>query len=144
MKKTRNRETILSKLSKQFNYRIAYYILFKYKPDLLPRPCKNYKEFVDTYSLEHNVSQSVAEGWLTNPDVQSAIVELKKQFHTIELLDLYDSYRKKSEDDARFWAPFNDVSEQLFKKNTNSNEQASNFLKEKGLVSKQEDADGKE
>ncbi|MGX8701360.1 hypothetical protein [Caproiciproducens sp.] len=110
-------KSILTELSDKFNNRVAYYLVFKYAPDLLPTPCKtnDFEDFKKNYSFMEKVEKKTAEGWLRNKDVQNAVLDIKKRNYIIDLIDLYQEYKEKSKDDPKYITGFFQIKNELFK-----------------------------
>ncbi|MEG3007195.1 MAG: hypothetical protein RR806_06975 [Oscillospiraceae bacterium] len=94
----------------------AYYILWKYAHHLLPNPnLKTYQELADSYKFfTPGMTEERAETWLTEQSCQAAIKWLLKRLHQQKMIELYNTYYEKAQQDTQAFKAFIDFSDKFF------------------------------
>lgn len=99
----------------------AYWILFKFAPELLPRKSKTYKELQDNYVCFAKFDEEYCENYIYQEDVQSAVKWLLKRKYTADMIDMYQKYLEKAKNDTRALKDFMMLKDEFFK-DENANE----------------------
>ena len=93
----------------------AYYILWKYAPELLPAKFKTFDDLKNNYKVfTAGVTEKTAENWLMEENVQTAVKWLLKREHQKKLIELYNIYYDKAKEDTNAFKAFIDFSNQFF------------------------------
>lgn len=99
----------------------AYYILWKFSPQLLPQQFKTFDDLKNNYkTFTAGMTEKTAENWLMEENVQTAVKWLLKREHQKKLIELYNIYYKKAKDDTNAFKAFIDFSNQFFIDNNTS------------------------
>lgn len=70
----------------------AYWVIWKYAPDLLPTPCKTYEELQENYAKLKTIPKNVSDRYILAENVQKAIKWLLKRGRESRKIDLYNRY----------------------------------------------------
>jgi acyl-CoA-binding protein len=93
----------------------AYYILWKYAPELLPAKFKTFDDLKNNYKVfTAGVTEKTAENWLMEENVQTAVKWLLKREHQKKLIELYNIYYDRAKEDTNAFKAFIDFSNQFF------------------------------
>lgn len=92
----------------------AYFLWWKYAPELLPRGIKTFKDLQNRYQKFPNVTEQEAELWLYEKPVQDSLKELLKSQHTKKMMELYNIYFEKAKTDVQAFKAFIDFSNAFF------------------------------
>ena len=93
----------------------AYYILWKYAPELLPAKFKTFDDLKNNYKVfTAGVTEKTAENWLMEENVQTAVKWLLKREHQKKLIELYNIYYDRAKTDTNAFKAFIDFSNQFF------------------------------
>ncbi|MCI2160890.1 MAG: hypothetical protein LKK39_03100 [Oscillospiraceae bacterium] len=93
----------------------AYYILWKYAPELLPAHFETFDDLKNNYKVfTAGVTEKTAENWLMEENVQTAVKWLLKREHQKKMIELYNIYYDKAKDDTNAFKAFIDFSNQFF------------------------------
>ena len=109
-------ESILKHLVKMVKTQTkAYYILWKYAPELLPAKFKTFDDLKNNYKVfTAGVTEKTAENWLMEENVQTAVKWLLKREHQKKMIELYNIYYDKAKEDTNAFKAFVDFSNQFF------------------------------
>ena len=116
-KSTSQEESILSHLIGMVKTQAkAYYIIWKYAPELLPN--HNIKTFEDLTSqyktFTKGMTKQVCENWLMEENVQTAVKWLLQREHQKKMIELYNIYFDKAKNDTNAFKAFVEFSNQFF------------------------------
>ena len=119
-KHTSQEESILSHLIGMVKTQAkAYYIIWKYAPELLPN--HNIKTFEDLTSqyktFTKGMTKQVCENWLMEENVQTAVKWLLQREHQKKMIELYNIYYDKAKSDTNAFKAFVEFSNQFFADN---------------------------
>ena len=115
----------------------VYYILWKYAPQLLPQQFKTFDDLKNGYKVfTPGMTEKTAENWLLEENVQTAVKWLLKREHQAKMIELYNVYYNKAQEDTNAFKAFIDFSNQFF-----ADSQSSELL---NIVQKINDDDLKE
>jgi len=93
----------------------AYYILWKYAPELLPAKFKTFDDLKNNYKVfTAGVTEKTAENWLMEENVQTAVKWLLKRENQKHMIELYNIYFERAKDDTNAFKAFVDFSNQFF------------------------------
>ena len=116
-KSTSQEESVLSHIIGMVKTQAkAYYIIWKYAPELLPNPdVKTFEDLTSQYkTFTKGMTAHVCENWLMEENVQTAVKWLLKREHQKKMIELYNIYYDKAKDDTNAFKAFIDFSNQFF------------------------------
>lgn len=94
---------------------LAYYIVWKYAPQLLTKQNLNtFDDLALAYACFNNRNQAGLEAKLTEPTQQDAIKYLLERLHKTKLFELYDLYYNRAKEDTQAFRAFLDFSKDFF------------------------------
>lgn len=94
---------------------LAYYIVWKYAPQLLTKQNLNtFDDLALAYACFNNRNQAGLEAKLTEPTQQDAIKYLLERLHKTKLFELYDLYYQRAKEDTQAFRAFLDFSKDFF------------------------------
>ncbi len=110
---------IISKLKQFTSDAQAYYITWKFAPELLPKKgIKTFEELVDAYAClnRRDYTEAYCETWLTvDEGAQKATRWLMQRLHQSRMMQLYDTlYKDVLEGNEKACTPFLKISKELF------------------------------
>lgn len=115
-KKTSGEESVLTKLFELTgNKAKSYYIVWRFAPHLLP------KENIVTFENLHNtykfftegMNERLCENWLSEAKVQAAVKWLLKRLHQQKMINLYNTYYEKAQNDTQAFKAFIEFSDKF-------------------------------
>lgn len=94
----------------------VYFILWKFAPHLLPnQKIKTFEDLKSNYkTFTDGMTETSCNNWLVEENVQTAIKWLLKRLHQAKLIELYDTYYIKAQEDTNAFRAFIDFSEKFF------------------------------
>lgn len=115
-KSTSQEESILKHLIKMVKTQTkAYYILWKYAPELLPAKFKTFDDLKNNYKVfTAGITEKTAENWLMEENVQTAVKWLLQREHQKKMIELYNIYYDKAKSDTNAFKAFVEFSNQFF------------------------------
>ena len=115
-KSTSQEESILVHLKNMVKTETkVYYILWKYAPELLPQHFKTFDDLKNNYKcFTKGATEKIAENWLMEENVQTAVKWLLKREHQKKMIELYNIYFDKAKNDTNAFKAFVDFSNQFF------------------------------
>ena len=116
-KSVSNEESVLSHIIGMVKTQAkAYYIIWKYAPDLLPNPnVKTFEDLTSQYkTFTKGMTAHVCENWLMEENVQTAVKWLLQREHQKKMIELYNIYYDKAKSDTNAFKAFIDFSNQFF------------------------------
>ena len=116
-KSVSNEESVLSHIIGMVKTQAkAYYIIWKYAPDLLPNPnVKTFEDLTSQYkTFTKGMTAHVCENWLMEENVQTAVKWLLQREHQKKMIELYNIYYDKAKTDTNAFKAFIDFSNQFF------------------------------
>ncbi|MDD4068641.1 MAG: hypothetical protein PHV65_07150 [Bacteroidales bacterium] len=115
-KSTSQEESILKHLVKMVKTQTkAYYILWKYAPELLTAKFKTFDDLKNNYKVfTAGITEKTAENWLMEENVQTAVKWLLKREHQKKMIELYNIYFDRAKSDTNAFKAFVDFSNQFF------------------------------
>lgn len=111
---TNTQESLKTKMQNICTDYKAYWLWWKYAPELLPKGIKTFKDLQDRYQKFPNVTEQEAELWLYEKPVQNSLKELLKSQHTKKIMELYNIYFEKAKTDVQAFKAFIDFSNAFF------------------------------
>lgn len=111
---TNTQESLKTKMQNICTDYKAYWLWWKYAPELLPKGIKTFKDLQDRYQKFPNVTEQEAELWLYEKPVQNSLKELLKSQHTKKIMELYNIYFEKAKTDVQAFKAFIDFSSAFF------------------------------
>ena len=112
-----NEESVLSHIIGMVKTQAkAYYIIWKYAPDLLPNPnVKTFEDLTSQYkTFTKGMTAHVCDNWLMEENVQTAVKWLLQREHQKKMIELYNIYYDKAKSDTNAFKAFIDFSNQFF------------------------------
>jgi hypothetical protein len=116
-KSVSNEESVLSHIIGMVKTQAkAYYIIWKYAPELLPNPnIKTFEDLTSQYkTFTKGMTAHVCENWLMEENVQTAVKWLLQREHQKKMIELYNIYYDKAKTDTNAFKAFIDFSNQFF------------------------------
>ena len=116
-KSVSNEESVLSHIIGMVKTQAkAYYIIWKYAPELLPNPnVKTFEDLTSQYkTFTKGMTAHVCENWLMEENVQTAVKWLLQREHQKKMIELYNIYYDKAKTDTNAFKAFIDFSNQFF------------------------------
>ena len=115
-KSTSQEESILVHLKNMVKTETkVYYILWKYAPELLPQHFKTFDDLKNNYKcFTKGATEKIAENWLMEENVQTAVKWLLQREHQKKMIELYNIYFDKAKNDTNAFKAFIDFSNQFF------------------------------
>ena len=116
-KSVSNEESVLSHIIGMVKTQAkAYYIIWKYAPELLPNPnVKTFEDLTSQYkTFTKGMTAHVCENWLMEENVQTAVKWLLQREHQKKMIELYNIYYDKAKSDTNAFKAFIDFSNQFF------------------------------
>ena len=116
-KSVSNEESVLSHIIGMVKTQAkAYYIIWKYAPDLLPNPnVKTFEDLTSQYkTFTKGMTAHVCDNWLMEENVQTAVKWLLQREHQKKMIELYNIYYDKAKTDTNAFKAFIDFSNQFF------------------------------
>ena len=116
-KSVSNEESVLSHIIGMVKTQAkAYYIIWKYAPDLLPNPnVKTFEDLTSQYkTFTKGMTPHVCDNWLMEENVQTAVKWLLQREHQKKMIELYNIYYDKAKSDTNAFKAFIDFSNQFF------------------------------
>ena len=93
----------------------VYYILWKYAPQLLPQKFETFDDLKNNYKcFTKGATEKIAENWLMEGNVQTAVKWLLQREHQKKMIELYNIYYDKAKSDTNAFKAFIDFSKQFF------------------------------
>ena len=93
----------------------VYYILWKYAPQLLPQQFKTFDDLKNNYKcFTKGATEKIAENWLMEENVQTAVKWLLQREHQKKMIELYNIYFDKAKNDTNAFKAFVEFSNQFF------------------------------
>ena len=93
----------------------VYYILWKYAPQLLPQHFKTFDDLKNNYKcFTKGATEKIAENWLMEENVQTAVKWLLQREHQKKMIELYNIYFDKAKSDTNAFKAFVEFSNQFF------------------------------
>ena len=93
----------------------VYYILWKYAPQLLPQQFKTFDDLKNNYKcFTKGATEKIAENWLMEENVQTAVKWLLQREHQKKMIELYNIYFDKAKSDTNAFKAFVEFSNQFF------------------------------
>ena len=93
----------------------VYYILWKYAPQLLPQHFKTFDDLKNNYKcFTKGATEKIAENWLMEENVQTAVKWLLQREHQKKMIELYNIYFDKAKNDTNAFKAFVEFSNQFF------------------------------
>ena len=94
----------------------AYYIIWKYAPELLPKQdIKTFDDLKNSYkTFTAGMTEQICENWLMEENVQTAVKWLLQREHQKKMIELYNIYYDKAKTDTNAFKAFIDFSNQFF------------------------------
>lgn len=111
---TNTQESLKTKMQNICTDYKAYWLWWKYAPELLPKGIKTFRDLQDRYQKFPNVTEQEAELWLYEKPVQNALKELLKSQHQKKIMELYNIYFEKAKTDVQAFKAFIDFSNAFF------------------------------
>ena len=112
-----NEESVLSHIIGMVKTQAkAYYIIWKYAPELLPnQDVKTFEDLTSQYkTFTKGMTAHVCDNWLMEENVQTAVKWLLQREHQKKMIELYNIYYDKAKDDTNAFKAFIDFSNQFF------------------------------
>lgn len=118
-KSTQLEQSLLTKLHKMLPTQVkVYYIVWKYAKNLLPKKIDTFEELTKEYEgFTEGMDEAHCERWLAEESVQEAVMYLLKRLHRLKLIELYEMYFEKAQDDVQAFQAFTKFSEKFFEDN---------------------------
>lgn len=120
-----NEKAILQDLKERVGDQRAYYILWKYAPQLLPS--KDVNTFADlraTYVTMRSdtFTEAFCENWLLEKRCQTAVKMLLGRLHQSNMIELYERFCNQAMDgDVQAFKAVKSIGDDLFKESAESN-----------------------
>lgn len=93
----------------------AYWLWFKFAPELLPKGINKFDDLKAKYKkFPKDITEQDAELWLYEKPVQNSLKELLKSQHQKKMMELYDIYFDKAKTDVQAFKAFIDFSNTFF------------------------------
>lgn len=93
----------------------AYWLWYKFAPELLPKGIEKFDDLKAKYKkFPQGITEQEAELWLYEKPVQNSLKELLKSQHTKKMMELYNIYFEKAKTDVQAFKAFIDFSNTFF------------------------------
>ena len=115
---TKEEKSIFAELKQKIgNEHMAYWVVWKYAPDLLPQKFKTFDELKETYSALRNakVSERDCDKFLYYQKVQDAVKWLLKKQKGARMIELYNLWFEAAKTDANALKEFMKLQDEFFK-----------------------------
>ena len=115
---TKDERSIFSQLKEKVgNDHTAYWILWKYAPDLLPKRCKTFEELRENYTAIRNsdIKETDCDKYLYYERVQNAVKWLLNKQRGARMIELYNLWFEAAKTDAGALKEFLKLQDEFFK-----------------------------
>ena len=140
---TKDERSIVKELAEKIgNEYMAYWVVWKYAPDLLPQRFKTFDELYDHYTALQNkkVSEMDCQKFLYYDKVQQAVKWLLKKQRGIRMINLYNKWYEAAQVDANALKEFLKLQEIFFKDDELS--ELESILRKSTVSDDEEDSEG--
>ena len=115
---TKDEKSIFAELKERIgNEHTAYWVAWKYAPDLLPEKFKTFEELKERYSAVRNanLTERDCEKYLYYTKVQEAVKWLLKKQKGARMIELYNRWYEMAKTDANALKEFMKLQDEFFK-----------------------------